>query len=275
MKSDLFFRPLVFSALLFSAFQIKTVASESSKSAYAFTGTLYPQQTTKISSQVQGRMLTLYADVGDFVKKDQVVAELDSLFYAMDVEKIKILADQAKLAFEESEVEYTRMKKLWEKHEGESPAISKKQYEEACHRYLQRKLSYEQALVEVERVKSTLEETRIKAPYDGVITGRFVDPGEAITVVPVTPIFEIMDVAFLRLEFSLPQDFLPLVKVGQEIALEKGLRGTIEKIFPHVDVSSRCFKCRVKMENTQGSLKPGQFVRGTLPIKKALVHLQE
>lgn len=261
-----FLLTLLCGALSFS-FMGYLSASETQK-YHPITGTLYPAQITKVSSQVQGKMKQVLVDVGDYVTKDQVIAVLDPLFFELDFQKMKVLADLAKVAFEESELDFNRMKKLWEKESGENPSISKKQFEDAFHRFKQKKLAYEQALIDMQRVEKVLEETKIKAPYDGIITQRFLDCGESITVVPVTPIVEIMDISTLRLEFSLPQDLLSSVNPGDPVIIENDDSAIIEKIFPNVDISSRCFKCRVLVNNTQKNLKPGLFIRGQIPLKK-------
>lgn len=264
---------LLFAVLLSAMFHMTLIAAEPIHKNYSFTGTLYPLKTTQVSSQLQGRIQQMLVDVGDVVKKDQVIAILDSVFFDIDLKKMQTLASIAEIAVQESEIEYARMKNLWERLNGENPAISKKQFEDAATRFQQKKLAFQQAQIDLEKTFKVVDETQIKAPYDGVITHRYVDPGESITVVPVTAIYEIMDVSALRLEFNLPQDYLPYVEVGQKVILENNTIGVVDKIFPNVEISNRSIKCRVVLQSSS-YLKPGLFINGTIALNDTITPIE-
>ncbi len=227
---------------------------------YSATGTLHPLQVTQISSQVQGRVVEIYVDVGDEVEKDQAIAKLDPLFFDIEYKRQQAVVELAKIALEESEREYTRMKNLWEGAPGGKPSIPKKQFEDALSGQQQKKFLLDQAQMDLAAARQRLDETLIRAPYKGVITQNFVNVGMAITTNPVCPLFEIMDLSKVRLEFSLPQELRSFLQVGDEVVIEKTLKSSIDTIFPSIEVANRCFKCRVTLDNSEKALKPGAFV---------------
>lgn len=225
------------------------------------TGTLYPHLLTKVSSQVAGRVEEVDVKVGDLVEKGQVLAKLDPAFFEMDYKKQQTAFALAKVFLEEAKLDYDRMKNLWENQQG--PSIAKKQLDDASLRLRQKQILFEQAEIDLEYSKKRLQETEIKAPYRGVISKRYVDPGEAVTVMPVVHLFEISDCSKLLFEFSLPQELISKVKPGLYVqidGIETPILGTIERIYPQVELSNRSFKCRVIIENEALALKPGLFV---------------
>ena len=268
-------KPIIACLLCLSSSQIafagQNQAAPIEKKTYSVTGTLLPNFTTKIGSQMSGRVQNVYASTGDYVEKDQVLLTLDPLFFELEYKKVHTLAELAKVSYEDAELEFSRMKNLWEKQEGDKPSIPKKQYDDAESRLKQRKLLLSQAILDLEYSAKRLEETSIKAPYSGIITKRYVDSGEAVTVIPATNLFEIIDSSKLVFEFSLPQEMLGKVKPGLEVFVhleqkKNFIQAKIEKVIQQVDPSSRSFKCRVILDNEDLSLVPGCFVTATIEL---------
>jgi len=124
-----------------------------------------------------------------------------------------------------------------------------------------------QAEASLQYADQRLRETVIRAPFDGVVSRRFVDPGEPVTSMPVTQLVEVQEVGVLELLFSLPQDLLRSVRPGTEVEFEvegmKGSGGTgkIDVVFPAMDESTRSFRCRVLVDNAEGKYRPGLLAR--------------
>ena len=262
MKIKHIFLPLMIGCLL-------GVSSVCSAEELPISGTLYPNLITKISTQITGRVQEVFVGTGALVEKGQVLAKLDPLNFEIDVKKCRCAVELAKLAYEDAKTHYVRMKKLWDKDDKESAAIPKTQYDGARSQLMQTKLLLDQAELNLEQVEHRLDETEIKAPYKGVITGRFVDPGESVLSMGGGPLFEIMDTSKLVFEFTLPQNMLGKIKQGQRVTSElcKG-GGTIFSILPQVDAMSRSLKCRVLIPNDTLYLKPGLFVTAKMQIEE-------
>ncbi len=227
-------------------------------------GSFRARQMTQIGAQVSGRVEKVLVDVGDLVKKDQELVRLDPAFFEIEVAQSKAVLEGAKVAKNNAELNYNRMKNLWEKpNASEPPSISRKIYDDA-------KLAFESAVAKVKEAEQALHyaeqryrESIVRAPYDAVVTKRMVDPGESITSTPVTALLEIQEIAVLELDFSLPQSMLSNIKVGDDFTFEvEGItdgigRGKIAVIFPAVDEATRSFKCRAYIDNHDLKYKPG------------------
>ncbi len=132
----------------------------------------------------------------------------------------------------------------------------------------------EQARAEVARAQWELEKTEIRAPYDGVVTDRFVDEGERVTAMPRVEIMELMDLSVLTAQLRVPERYVNQIHVGDaaEVCVRgcvDPVRGLVSLINDKVDPESRTFRIRVRIENDQCRFKVGQFVRVALKIDGA------
>jgi multidrug efflux pump subunit AcrA (membrane-fusion protein) len=131
----------------------------------------------------------------------------------------------------------------------------------------------EQAKAEVARAEWELSRTEITAPYDAVVTERFVDEGDSVTAMPRVEIMELMDLSILTAELAVPERYINQIEVGHPAdVVVKGsvepYRGVVVVINDKVDPSSRTFRIRVGIPNDHRRLKVGQFARVTLQIDR-------
>lgn len=230
-------------------------------------GTLLPNLSTKIASLVTGRVQEIFVGTGDLVEKGQILAKVDPLTFELDVKKCKNDVELARLAYDDAKTHFFRMQKLWEKEDKGSAAIPQTQYDAARSHLTQTQLLLEQAELNLEQMQQRLDETEIKAPYKGVITGRLIDPGELVSEMGGKPLFEIMDTSRLVFEFALSQSLLGRVKQGQKVSSEYfKTEVVVTSIFPQVDEANRCLKCRVVVPNEDLYLKPGLFVTAKIQL---------
>lgn len=196
--------------------------------------------------------------------------------------------ESAEAALADADLNLRRMRNLWEKPEGEIPSIPKSRFDAAG-------FAKRRAAAGLDAAKSRLEESRaeltsarvelgehradlryaqqrlieatIQAPYDAVVTRRFVDPGEPVTATPVTHLVEVQDTRALELEFTLPQVHLASVGVGTEVTfeidglLDEPAAGRVSAVYPEIDDATRSVRCRVLVPNEQGKLRPGLLAR--------------
>lgn len=194
----------------------------------------------------------------------------------------------AKASLDDAELQLQRMKSLWEKPDGSTPSIPKRMYDEAVFgkqqaaarvesaqsrlaeaqaKLLESSSSVKQAEQAVKWAEKRLAETIIRAPFNGVVTNRMVDPGEPVTSTPITHLVEIKDAEELELEFSLPQSMLSRVQKGTPVEFEvEGIdagtgKGQIAVVFPDVDEATRSFRCKVLVDNAGLKYRPGLLVR--------------
>lgn len=130
-----------------------------------------------------------------------------------------------------------------------------------------------QAQAQVDRAQWKLDRCRIVAPYDAVITDRFVDQGDRVTAMPRVEIMELMDIHILSAQVSVPERYLGAIEIGDvaEVwpeTMSEPVPGAVGRINHKVDPLTRTFRIRVGVMNLDGKLRAGQFVRVRLPVQR-------
>ena len=207
-----------------------------------YTSTVQPFVKNNIAPQMTGRITKISAEIGDFVKKGQVLAEID-----------KASLQQAQLQLHNQEVELQRIKSLYE-----AGAISKSDFDAI-------ELSYNVTKTQVENL---LENTVLRSPIDGVVTARNYDAGDMYAM--SSPIYTVEQIKPVKLLVAVSESDYTKVKKGDSVKVvadalpELEFYGKIEKIYPTVDSATRTFNVEVVVPNNYSTLRPGMFTRVTV-----------
>jgi RND family efflux transporter MFP subunit len=229
-------------------------------------GTFRARQTARLGPQVSGRVDKVLVDVGDVVKAGQPLLKLDPGFFQIDVNQRQAGLSQARVMYDQAELAFLRVKKLWQPSDGGTAAVSQQQFDDAKAQLDAALGRVNEAQAGVEAAEKRLSEATIRAPFDAAVTRRLVDVGDSVTSAPLTVALEVQEVQVLDLEFSLPQHMLARVKKGTPVRYQPAggrddkAEGVISLVYPVVDEATRSFKCRVRVDNRDLRYSPGQLV---------------
>lgn len=136
--------------------------------------------------------------------------------------------------------------------------------------------TYSASVSQVAKLEAVLAQRKLTAPFDGTIGIPRVDVGQYIS--PGTVVATLQDLDTMRVDFTVPEQQLPLLKIGQSVriglsASTLDFDGTIIGIDPKIDPVTRLVSIRAEVQNPDGSLSPGQFVqlRVTLPEEEGVL----
>lgn len=207
-----------------------------------YTSTVQPYVKNNIAPQMTGRITKINAEIGDFVKKGQVLAEID-----------KSQLQQAQLQLHNQEVELQRLRALYD-----AGGLSKSDLDAI-------ELQYNVTRTQVDNL---LENTVLCSPIDGVITARNYDAGDMYGM--SAPIYVVEQIKPVKLLVAISESEYSKVKKGDSVEITAdALPGTtfygkIEKIYPTIDQATRTFTVEVVVANNYRSLRPGMFARVTV-----------
>ncbi|MBB6412725.1 efflux RND transporter periplasmic adaptor subunit [Mesorhizobium sangaii] len=133
---------------------------------------------------------------------------------------------------------------------------------------------------QVNKLQAVLDQKQLTAPFSGTVGIPRIDLGQYLA--PGTVVVTLQDLDTMRVDFSVPEQQLPLLKIGQTVRLgigggEMPYAGTIRGIDPKIDPSSRLVNIRAEVANPDGKLTPGQFVqvRVELPEEQNVLALPQ
>jgi len=179
--------------------EVKT--SQSYEISKNLPGELLPFQQSKIAFEITGRISSIYVDIGDRVKKDEVLAKLDDSEVNANLEQAVARLDLANQVL--NRFEDLRKKGF----------ISIQDFDKAKSEYLVAK-----SQVKFFEVKKS--QTILRAPYDGFIQNRFVDEGTVIN--GINPILEILDANKVEAHVSIPENLVNNLEVSNDYTFEIG-----------------------------------------------------
>lgn len=126
----------------------------------------------------------------------------------------------------------------------------------------------------VKQAQWKIDRTSLRAPYDAMITDRYVDEGDRVTALPRVEIMELMNVSILSAEIGVPQRYMQAIHVGDLAIImtsddSKSVQGVVARINHKIDPATRTFRVRVGVRNPDHRFHVGQFVRVKLDVKTA------
>jgi membrane fusion protein (multidrug efflux system) len=204
------------------------------------------RQSVTITSNTAELITDVHFRDGQAVSKGQVLVELKA-----DQENAGIAEAQAQYA--QADREYTRWKTLADK--GIAPRATAEQYLAAR----------DTARAAVNSASAQKLDRVIRAPFSGVVGISDIAPGTLIS--PGTPIVSLDDVSVIRVDFTVPDRYLPILREGLAITAApdalpgQTFTGRIAQIDTRIDPATRALKARAEFPNADGRLKPGMLIK--------------
>lgn len=230
-------------------------------------GNVIAWQESVIGAELTGlRIENIFVDVGQSVKKGQVIATLNDKSVQADYNQASAGVKEAKATYLSAKSDADKARKL-EKTE----ALSAQKMTEYYTTEATTQAKYESALANLDIYKIKLEQTKIKAPENGIVSSRSVSLG---TLSTQTEMFKIIATDKVQWKPTMVSNQLLDIKKGQsvEIKTSKGsfVKSNITQISPSIDLTTKQGFAIVDIfeKENKGSLIPGMFVEGTISTGK-------
>ncbi|MGH7780651.1 MAG: efflux RND transporter periplasmic adaptor subunit [Candidatus Binataceae bacterium] len=225
-------------------------------------------------AKVTGYLKSVLVDKGDWVKQGQLLA-------VIEVPELQQRLERSRAALQVARVTYDRLDRVWK---SDPRLVAREDVDVAGG-----KLGEAQA--QVEELSALVGYTKIVAPFDGVITGRFADPGALIraggetsqsminesSVHPggtTTPVLSVAMINTMRIYIYAPQGVVGLIKRGTPATLTlqdlpgKTYTGTVTRFATSLDLSTRTMLTEIDLPNSNHDLYPGMYANVTLVLER-------
>lgn len=202
------------------------------------------KQEAKLAMQSSGIVIQMHADVGDVVKKGDLLASLDT-------SSEEIALELANAAFEFAQSSFDKAKTA-------KSVSSKQSFDEA-------KFNFEQAKIRLKQIKDVISKKRLIAPFDGIIAARFVDVGDGVAAIS-QPLFLLQSHPEVKLLIGIDASYAFKVKLKDEFKFIKDKKEflvKIDTIAPNINPANQ----KIYLHATTSGLLVGDFGEGYLVIK--------
>ena len=236
-----------------AAVPVKVAALTKTKIARTidYTATVLPFEEVNMAPSTPGRIDKIYVEVGDRVGKN------DNLFL-MDRTQLY----QLKLQLSSLAKDLSRLDTLLK-----SGSAKQQQYD-------QLKTQYDVTKTNVDFME---QNTLMKSPFVGVVTGKYFEDGEMYSGSPTTQtgrsaVVTVMQINPLKVNVSISEQYYPLIKRGMKAEItadvykNEKFTGTIYRISPTINSGTRSFNVELELPNRNELLKPGMFVRVSMDL---------
>jgi HlyD family secretion protein len=226
------------------------------------TGTLEAIKTVDVGTQVSGVILRLHADFNSFVKKGQLLAELDKTPLLASLEEAKASVAEANAELEYQLSTFTRIKALFDKQ-----LVAQTDFDLASYNYNRAKANMISVKARFERADINLKYATIHSPIDGVVLNRVVNEGQTVAASFNAPtLFTIAnDLTQMEVQANIDEADIGKVKVGQRVEFtvdaypETIFQGDVSevRIQPVITSSVVTYTVIVNAPNPDQKLMPG------------------
>jgi len=286
--------------------QAFTVASREVRRTVEAVGSLFPYDEVVVSAEVDGRAEKVLVDVGDRVTKGQTLVEILPTEFKLAADQQEAMLEQARAklgsadgepdvkdpaqtaAVKKAAADLANARQKYERSKtlSEQGLIPRQNFDEDEANYNAARATYDLAVQDVRNLQAAvrqgramrdlankkLHDTSIVAPFGGYVKERDVTEGQYLKV--QTPVMAIVNVDPMRVRLKVPEKMAAWVPVGQLVTLsveaypDRTFSGKIWRVNPSVDPQTRTFDAEALIENHQGILKPGFFVKASIPSTK-------
>lgn len=236
------------------------------------TGSLDAPARVSLCAKVPGRLLAVALDDGTAVeegtrvKAGQVVARLDDREYSIARDTAKAAAEAARALAQDAAREFERTEKL-----RAAKVSTEQEFDVARFARDRTAASLAQAEGGLAKAELDLDECAVRAPFDGVVAAKRLDPGamvasssEILTIVATDP---------LRALFDVPTTALPLLRPGEtkvrvtvDAYPDEPADLVVDEAYPTADAGTRTVTVRASLPNPDGRFRPGMFATGAFAL---------
>ena len=260
-KNDASAEPAKTETMLVGPENVTVVRAEQIRTGPALSGSLTPERSATIRSEMSGAVLQTYADAGQRVGAGQPLAQLDAAVLRDQQISARGAVTTAQSSYDIAQRELSRNQAL-----EKAGAIAERDLERARNALIAAQGQLATARAQLANINKQLDKASVQAPFAGVVAQRQANAGDVVS--PGTALFTVVDPGSMQLEASVPADALTQVRVGMPVEFKvngypnRTFSGRITRVNPTADPATRQVKIVASIPNAGNTLIGGLFAEG-------------
>jgi RND family efflux transporter MFP subunit len=235
-----------------------------------------PYEEVALHAKVSGYVSKMNVDFGDTVKAGQLLATLEVPELQAELANARAAKQKAEADYTNAHLIYTRLLSVNQEHPN---LVAQQDLDTAQANDLTATAAMAAAKANFEKFQTLVSYTQITAPFDGVVTHRYADPGTLIQAgtasdTQALPLVRVSDNYRLRLDFPVTVDYVKEVQLGDSVEVRvdsfngKTFTGRISRFTHDVDDNTRTMMTEIEVPNPDLELVPGMYATVVLKVEK-------
>jgi RND family efflux transporter MFP subunit len=226
-----------------------------------------PYAEVDLHAKVSGYVRKINVDFGDRVKAGELLAVLEIPELHEELDHAIATRQRAEANYRDTHLAYTRLLAVNRQH---ANLVAQQDVDTSEAKEATAAGELAAAKADVEKDQTLVDYTRITAPFDGVITKRYAEPGSLIQAgtasqTQAMPLVRISDNYRLRLDFPISVDYVQGIRIGDPLSVRveslggKTFTGRVARFTQVVDESTRTMTAEMELDNSTLELVPGMY----------------
>ncbi len=245
---------------------VSSVSAENNSPFFTVSGKIEAANNTKLSTRSSGFIDHIYVNVGDKVKKGKLLLSINNSDLQAKRAQINANITQAQAAYTIAEKDYNRFKQLFNDN-----SASQKEMDDMTANFEMAKARLEAANQMKNEINSQFKYVNITAPFDGVITNKFMEVGDLAN--PGMPLIALESPGDFEVSLWVPESEISQIKLDTKVdVLVKSINQTIKGIVTEVSTSAYNtggqYQVKITLEKTELQILSGMYTTIKFPSEK-------
>ncbi|HEY1763569.1 MAG TPA: efflux RND transporter periplasmic adaptor subunit [Opitutaceae bacterium] len=234
-----------------------------------------PYLEVELYAKVAGYLKSINVDFGDRVKAGEIIATIEVPELQNELDHAVAAEQRADADYQNARLDYTRLADV---NKSQPNLVAQQDLDAAEARDLSAKAAVAAAKADRERYQTLVGYTRIVAPFDGVVTARYADPGAMIQTASSSqtqsrPLIRLSENQRLRLDFPVSVSYADEIAVGDPIDIDlegsgRHLPAKITRSTRQISMATRTMETEVEVPNPDLKLIPGMYATVVLHLQR-------
>jgi RND family efflux transporter MFP subunit len=234
-----------------------------------------PYQEIDLHAKVAGFLQRIDVDIGDYVKAGDLIGVLEVPELEDDLARAVAAEQQAEAEYKEAHLNYDRLVSV---NRSRPNLVAQQDLDVAEAKDSATAAAISAAKADAKKYRTLADYTRITAPFSGVITKRYADPGALIQAgtasdTQAMPLIRLSENDRLRLDFPVAAAYADGIRIGEEVEIRldgttRSLRGVVSRFSHRINVETRTMETEVEVPNPDLKLIPGMYATVVLKLQR-------
>lgn len=232
------------------------------------TGTLKAEEEVTVSSEVDGIVRKITVEEGSRIQQGMLLAAVNDIDYGLEYKKSEAALKQSQASLANARAEFSRKHSLYEEE-----LITRQQFDDVSTKLALAQAEMERARAALGASREKLARTKIYSPLTGAVKEKKISIGDYVR--NGTPLFALIKIDSLKLNFTISEKDAAALKIGQEVVFTvdafagQKFKGEVSLLYPNVEERTRTLQAEAVVPNADHLLKPGYFARTQIFTQEA------